>query len=106
MHGMSEDSTGAMYGHLPKMAEKLLGSPHAASHAEIMNSAGKLLMPAGRTFLGDDELEIRVFLRMNKKFMMYMKKYYPQVGLPDKSIQDSAAAATISRQAQATTCWR
>ena len=34
----------------------------------------KLIMPAGRTSLGDDELEMLVLLRINKKFMMHMKK--------------------------------
>ena len=76
------DGNEGRYGFISKMAECRLGAPHASGYPERMNALGKYLMSEGRTLIGDEELEMLVVLRMNRKFMEYMKKKYPKVGLP------------------------
>jgi hypothetical protein len=67
------------YGHLPTMAETMLGSPLAASYNERMNSVAKQLMPPYRTRIGHGEFEMCVVLRMNSDFMAYMKEHHPEL---------------------------
>lgn len=67
------------YGHLPAMAETMLGSPLAASYNERMNSVAKQLMPPYRTRIGYEEFEMCVVLRMNRDFMAYMRDQHPEL---------------------------
>ena len=68
------------YGFLPKLALSVIGKNQSSSFCERINSAGKLVMTDGRTLLGKKHLEMCVVLRINKKFMQYMKKKYKALG--------------------------
>ena len=37
----------------------------------------KLVLTEGNTWLSDEEMEMLVMLRMNKRFISFMRKYYP-----------------------------
>lgn len=70
----------SQYGFLPKLALSVIGKNQSSSFCERINSAGKLVMTDGRTLLGKKHLEMCVVLRINKKFMKYMKKKYKALG--------------------------
>ena len=61
------------FGHLPKMAIARLSGNMSSSFVERMNSCAKLIFTDGRTLLSDEELDMVVVLRMNRKFMEYMR---------------------------------
>lgn len=72
-----------MFGCIPLMASRSwgqIGSLMAESYCERMISCANLVLHDGNTLLGNEELEKLVLLRMNKKFMKYMRRTYPEVG--------------------------
>lgn len=74
-----EDPDRSKYGFLPLMATGFkgsLGSLLASSFAERINSAANLILTDGNTLLSPGELSMIVVLRMNRRFMEYMRKYY------------------------------
>jgi hypothetical protein len=76
------DKTGELYGFLPKMATASkcsIGAFGASSFCERINSAANLILTKGNTLLGDAEIDKLVVLRMNRDFMAFMRKYYPDV---------------------------
>ena len=68
-------------GLLPHMALTVLGNNLASSHVERMNSAAQLILHKGRTLLNDKLLNMLVVLRMNRKFMQYMRDNYPNLAI-------------------------
>ena len=69
------------FGYLPRMALTVLGNTLASSYVERMNSAGKLILHKGRTLLNDEMLNMLVVLRMNRKFMEFMRENYPTLAI-------------------------
>lgn len=65
--------------HLPKMVLTVLGNNLASSYVERMNSAGKLILHKGRILLSDHMLNMLVVIRMNRKFMEFMRENYPNL---------------------------
>lgn len=64
------------YSMLPHMALAETGSTLSASYVERVNSAGKKVMPKGRSILGDDICEMTVMLRMNEKFFLRFEEQH------------------------------
>lgn len=58
----------------------------ASSFCERIISAGNGIMTDGHTLLGHEELEWLILLRMNRKFMQFMRAHYPEVarGAPNQ----------------------
>ena len=54
------------------------GDNMASSFCERINSVAKAVLTEGRTLLSEEELEMVVVLRVNKKFMAYMKAKHPE----------------------------
>ena len=70
------------YRWLPKIAtcsKETIGSLFASSFCERINSCANQYLALGNTLLGDGEIEKLVMCRMNRDFMVFMHKNYPQV---------------------------
>ena len=68
-------------GFLPYMATQSRGfvsSLLASSYAERVNSAAKLILTKGNTLLAEEEINMCTVLRMNRRFMEFMRKYHPE----------------------------
>jgi len=71
------------FGYIPLMASRSwgqVGSLMAESFCERMLSCANTVLTDGNSLLGHEELERLVILRMNKRFMCYMRRTYPEVG--------------------------
>ena len=78
---IKEDPNRLKYGYLPIMATALHGSVGAflaSSFCERINSVANLVVTDGNTLLADEEINMLVVLRMNRKFMLYMHKHHGQ----------------------------
>ena len=53
-----------------------LGALNAESFCERVLSCANDVLTEGNTLLGDEELEMLVILRMNRKFMEFMREHY------------------------------
>ena len=76
---IAEDPTRAKFGFLPLMATGFkgsVGSLLASSFAERIISCCNLVLTEGNSLLDPEELNMIVVLRMNRRFMEYMRKYY------------------------------
>ena len=62
---------------LAMFSEGCIGSLMASSFCERINSCANLVLTEGNTWLSDEEMEMLVMLRMNKRFIAFMRKYYP-----------------------------
>lgn len=74
------------YGWLPRMAlcsRGQLGTLLAESFCERILSQANLVLTEGNTLLSHEELEMVVILRMNKKFMNYMREHYNHLSKQD-----------------------
>ena len=99
------------YGHFPLLATILSGDNLSSSFSEALISVANLVMPEGRTVLSPAMLEKLAVLRMNRKFMLYMKKEHPELAveilkkqlamLVDREIQKATAAASSSASSAA-----
>ena len=79
LKAIHEDPNSAShYGKMTLLSEALLGGLLASSYSERENSQAKLVMTTGRTLLAPDELEHCVVLRMNTKFLEYMRANYEE----------------------------
>lgn len=70
------------FGYLPTMAiasKGSIGALLASSFCERINSAANQVVTSGNTFLGPDEINMLVTLRMNRDFMAFMRKHYGTV---------------------------
>jgi len=79
---IEKDKDRSKYGWLPKMAtcsKGSFGSVLASSFCERINSCANQVLTLGNTLLGDGEMEKLVMCRMNRDFMVFMRKNYPQV---------------------------
>jgi len=79
---IEKDKDRSKYGWLPKMAtcsKGSIGSWLASSFCERINSCANQVLTLGNTLLGDVEMEKLVMCRMNRDFMVFMRKNYPQV---------------------------
>jgi len=79
---IEKDKDRSKYGWLPKMAtcsKGSIGSLLASSFCERINSCANQVPTLGNTLLGDGEMEKLVMCRMNRDFMVFMCKNYPQV---------------------------
>jgi len=56
-----------------------IGSLLVSSFYERINSCANQVLTLGNTLLGDCEMEKLVMCRMNRVFMVFMHKNYPQV---------------------------
>ena len=73
------DPDSSKFGLLPLLAscgEGEIGALNAESYAERVISAVNLIMPNGRTLLGDEDFDMLVTLRMNREFMIFMRGNY------------------------------
>jgi hypothetical protein len=76
---ISEDVDRAKYGFLPMLAwsgDGQLGTLNAESFADRIISGANPVMNDGNTLLGNKYLEMMVVLRMNRKFMEFMREHY------------------------------
>jgi hypothetical protein len=76
---ISEDPGRVKYGFLPLLAgcgDAQIGALNAESFAERIISGANLVMNEGNTLLADKHLEMLVVLRMNRKFMEFMREHY------------------------------
>ena len=67
------------FGFIPLMAagsKGCLGFLPAASFCERVNSIAKDVMTDAHLLMGKESLEMMVVLRMNRKFMIYMRRKY------------------------------
>jgi len=64
------------YGWLPK---GFIGSLLASSFCHRINSCANQVLTLGNIVLGDGEMEKLVMCRMNRDFMVFMRKNHPQV---------------------------
>ena len=81
-HFFKVDPDGSKFGHLPKMAlasKGMMGALMAASFCERINSCANLVVTEGNSLLSTNEIDKCVVLRMNKAFMEFMRKNYPEV---------------------------
>ena len=81
---IEKDKDRSNHGWLPKMATCSKGSIWSllvSSFCERINSSScaNQILTLGNTLLGDGEMEKLVMCRMNRDFMVFMHKYYPQV---------------------------
>jgi len=79
---IEKDKDRSKYGWSPKMAtcsKGSIGSLVASSFCERINSCANQVLTFGKTLLGDGEMENSVMCRMNRDFMVFMRKNYPQV---------------------------
>jgi len=70
------------YGWLPKMAtcsKGSIGSLLTSSFCACISSCANQVLTLKNTHLGDGEVEKLVMCRMNRDFMVFMRKNYPQV---------------------------
>jgi len=70
------------YGWLPKMAtcsKGSIGSLLASGFCERINPCAHQILTLGNTLLGDGEMEKLVICCMNRDFIVFMRKNYPQV---------------------------
>ena len=66
-------------GYIPLMAScssGQLGALNAESFCERVLSCANDVLTEGNTLLSDEELEMLVVLRMNRKFMKFMRQHY------------------------------
>ena len=54
-----------------------VGSLLASSYADRVNSAANLILTKGNTLLCEEEINMCTVLRMNHRFMEFMRKYHP-----------------------------
>ena len=79
---IEKDKDRSKYGWLPKMAtcsKGSTGSLLASSFRERINCCANQILTSSNILLGDDEMEKLVMCRMNRDFMVFMRKNYPQV---------------------------
>ena len=73
------DENGRLYGYIPLMASASpyqIGALNAESFCErVLRCAGHIITD-GNTLLGDSKLEKMVILRMNRKFMKFMRQQH------------------------------
>ena len=70
---------GKRYGLIPLMASESKGAIRflsAQSFCEWCNSIAKDVMSDAHTLMNDEDLEMMVVLRMNRKFMEYMRTHF------------------------------
>ena len=79
---ITTDENSRLYGVIPVMASSSpyqIGALNAESFCErVLRCAGHILTD-GNTLLADAKLEKLVILRMNRKFMEFMRKHYKHV---------------------------
>ena len=79
---ITTDENSRLYGFIPVMASSSpyqIGALNAESFCErVLRCAGHILTD-GNTLLADAKLEKLVILRMNRKFMEFMRKHYKHV---------------------------
>jgi len=79
---IEKDKDRSKYGWLLKTAtcsKGSIGSLLASSFCERINSCANQVLTLGNILLGDGEIEKLVMCRMNRDFMVFMRKNYPQV---------------------------
>jgi hypothetical protein len=70
------------YGYLPAMvscSKGRIGALNAESFCERCLSCANMVVTDGNTLLQDDEVKMRVILRMNVHFMEFMREHYGHV---------------------------
>ena len=78
---INADKSDHLFGYLPKMETTSKGSialNTAVSFCERINSAANQTVTKGNTLLGSDEVNMLTVLRVNLKFMAYMRKRHPK----------------------------
>ena len=79
---IENDKDCSKYGWLRKMdtcSKGSIGSSLTSSFGERINSCTNQVLTLGKTLLGDGEMDKLVMCRINRDFMVFMRKNYPQV---------------------------
>lgn len=79
---LKDDEDGTKYGYLPKMAmasKGMMCALMASSFCERINSCAGTVVDEMNSSLSVDEIDKLTVLRMNKEFMEFMRKEYPEV---------------------------
>jgi hypothetical protein len=79
----------AKFGYLPMMAVAALGALNAESFCERVLSCVKLVVSDLHVSLKAEEIRMLVMLRMNREFMEYMRKTYPDTPLSEFKAADT-----------------
>ena len=77
---IEKDKDRSKYGRLFKMAtcsKGSIGSLLVSSFCECINSCANQVLTSRNTLLGDGKMEKLVMSRMNRDFMVFMRKNYP-----------------------------
>jgi hypothetical protein len=80
---IKQDPEKTSFGHLPVMAVASRGSIGgflASSFCERINSCANLVLMDGNSLLSPDEINMLVTLRMNRKFMQFMREHHAKDG--------------------------
>jgi len=78
---IEKDKDHSKYEWLPKMttfSKGSIGSLLTSSFCERINSCANEVLTLGNILLNDGEMEKLVTCRMNRHFMVFMRKNYPQ----------------------------
>ena len=76
---LNEESKGRPFGYLPVMATASRGSIGAflaSSFCERINSIANLVLTDGNTLLSEEEINMLTTLKMNRKYLEFMRKNY------------------------------
>jgi len=76
-----------------------IGSLLASNFGECIHSCANQILTLGKTLLGDDEMKELVMWRINRDFMVSMRKSYPQVA--DKQFEFGILKAEDNEEEEA-----
>ena len=88
---IKQDPHKKQFGHLPMMAVASRGSIGgflASSFCERINSCANLILTDGNSLLSPDEINMLVTLRMNRKFMQFMRQNHAKDGLHKRLLSE------------------
>jgi hypothetical protein len=88
---IKQDPDKKHFGHLPMMAIASRGSIGgflASSFCERINSCANLILTDGNSLLSSDEINMLVTLRMNRKFMQFMRENHAKDGLHKRLLSE------------------
>ena len=77
---IEKDKDRSKYGWSPKMvtcSKGSIGSLLVSSFCERINSCTNQVLTLGKTLFGDGEMEKLVMSRMNRDFIVFMRKNFP-----------------------------
>ena len=93
---INQDPEKKCFGHLPMMAVASRGSIGgflASSFCERINSCANLVLTDGNSLLSPNEINMLVTLRMNRKFMQFMRTHHAKDGQHKRLLSEITAGS-------------